>query len=207
MVKILSKAGDSLADIYDVEGSIAGIDSLETKELPIVHELGATVFSERFSSNIRRGTSGGVAQSTAWDVEMANFGASTNIVRILSVAVFVDTTARVDHVTVSVRDVLNGREVPIFSWDTNNGGTETAVRIVEEGAAAAETIQLIPKGANVILPTMLVGPGQPNQVPEIAFRGITTAFGAGTVVTTVLIQQAFAQLRGVSSRGLPVPSW
>lgn len=207
MVKILSQAGDSLADIYDVEGSIAGIDSLETNELPIVHELGATVFSERISANMRRGTSGGVAASTAWDVEMANFGAGTAVVRILSIAVFVDTTARVDHVTVSVRDVLNGREVPMFAWDVNQGGVETAVRVREEGAAAAETIMLTPKGANAVLPNLLIGPGQPNEVAEIAFRGITTAFGAGTVVATVIIQQCFAQLRGLSSRGLPVPSW
>ena len=45
MVKILSQAGISLADLYNVEGSIAGIEQLDTRELPIVHEMSGTIFS------------------------------------------------------------------------------------------------------------------------------------------------------------------
>lgn len=206
MVKVLAQAGNSLADIYDVEGSIAGIEHLETHDLPIVHEMGATVFSERISANIRRGTSGATAASTAFDVDIP-LGAAP-VIRILALSVFTTVTARLDHVTASMHDVLNGREIPIFAWDTNDGGTESAVRVSLEGAAAAEAIMLVPRvSAQVNMPNMIIGSGQPNGIPEIAFRGITTAFGAGTVTCTVLVQQCFPFLRGISSRGLPVPSW
>ena len=46
-------------------------------------------------------------------------------------------------------------------------------------------------------------------INDIAFRGVTSAFGAGTVVLTALIHIAFTHLGGnvPSNFGLPVPGW
>ena len=205
MTKILSQAGNSLADTYDVEGSIAGIDQLETHELPIVHEMGNTVFSERLSGNIRRVTSGSISQSSNWDVVLSDLG--SGISRILGVFVFSDSLSRLSLATLSVRADDDEREVPIFAWDSNEASF--TARIDDSGIGDVSGM-----GSNLnvaTLPSILIGRGQSKQVGQIAFRGTTNAFGAGTVVTTALIYIAFSAVGGVpgntSSRGLPVPSW
>lgn len=203
MSKVQAQAGSSLADIYDVKGSIAGIENLETRDLPIVHEMGATVFSERLSGNHRRQVTASLAQSTAFDSVLADFGQG-NAQRILGVTVLADFSARVDRVMVAIQDPIAEREVPIFVWDTANDAT-SVIRIVDNGAAAADMAYFIPNP--LILPNMLLGPGQPDQMPNIVLRGQTSAFGAGAVVLTLLIYHVFAELGGVSSHGLPVPSW
>lgn len=203
MVKILSQSGDSLADVYDVVGSVAGIDQLETRELPIVHEMGATVFSERLGGNFRRSSSGAIAQSTAWDNVLTGLGATA--VRVMGVLVITDNVSRVSVVTVSLRDPLDEREIPIFTWDSNEGNI--GVRIEDNGAGAANTVAL-QNALNIgTLPSMLFGRDQRQPISEIAFRGSTLAFGAGDVTTVALIYLAFAQIGGLSSRGLPIPSW
>ena len=205
MVKILAQAGNSLADIYDVEGSIAGIDQLETRELPIVHEMGGTVFSERFSGNIRRAATAALAQNTAFDVVLQDFGATVQ--RVLAVSVFTDTVAgRVDNAMVAVRDPGDDREVPIWHWDTAVDA-DLAIRIVDDGAAAQARIFLRPVTLLGGLPNILTGVDQPRSVQEIAFRGLTSGFGAGTVTLFLVLHVCFSQVGGLSSRGLPIPSW
>jgi len=201
MVKILSKAGDSLADTYDVKGSIAGIDQLETHELPIVHEMGGTVFSERLSGDVRRSTTGAILQNVTWDLVLTDL---PNIpFRMHACVVLVDTAGRINRAQLSIRDPENGREVPFFSWHTTND-IEQGIRIVENGGAAGNMTQMI---GFQQLPILGIGSGQPQPVQEIAFRGLTSAFGAGDVTVIALIYNNFAQIGGISSRGLPVPSW
>ena len=206
MSKILSQAGNSLADIYDVEGSIAGIDQLETRELPIVHEMGGTVFSERLSGRIFRFTSGAIAQSIAFNVVGQAFAPTP--VRILGVFCFASVGSRLNEVTVSLRETIPSaeQEIPIFAWDLNEG---TVISRIMDVAAVATVVGLSNSAAiaSQNLPTLLLGSGQPQPVQEIAFRGIATAFGAGTVTVTCLIYVAFPQLEGLSSRGLPLPGW
>jgi len=207
VVKILSQAGDSLADVYDVEGSIAGIDQLETRELPIVHEMGQTVFSERFSGEIARLPSGDIAQTTAFDVILTS--PPVGIYRVLGSIVLIDATARLSLVQLSVRDPGTGREMPFFIWDADNG-IESQMRTVENGGAAA-TINvcrtLVPMNAPL---TIGIAEGQPRRVgEEIVMRGFTETFGAGTVEAIGLIYLASTEITqgALSSRGLPVPSW
>ena len=203
MVKILSKSGDSLADLYDVKGSIAGIDQLHTNELPIVHEMGQTVFSERLSADIRRATSGAIAQSTAWDVVITNL---PNVpTRVLGAIIFADDGANVLRATLSIRDPLDEREIPILVWDTSE--EIVSARLQDDGAAIGSVDLLVSPLNPFNLPTMLIGSDQPQPVNEIAFRGNSSAFGAGTVTVTALIYNAFAQIGGISSRGLPIPGW
>lgn len=204
MVKILSQSGNSLADMYDVEGSIAGIDQLETRELPIVHEMGSTIFSERFSTFTRKADTGLVNQSTAFGVSITDL--PTPWFKVFGISVLVDVTARLAFASLAIADPVTSREMPIWAWDAANDG-EIQVRWSDDGAAGATTQFLQPAVANVRLPYMMAGNRQPQSVRELILRGQTTAFGAGTLRTTVLVNVGFAAVAGVSSRGLPLPSW
>lgn len=204
MVKILSQTGNSLADIYDVEGSIAGIEQLETRELPIVHELGATAFSERFSTILLTAVSGAVLQSVGWSALVA--GLPSHVCRIIAVRVFIDVTARLDICSLAARDPVSGREIPIWAWDSATD-PEITVRFSDDGAGPAATQFLQPAQANTQLPHILAGVGQPQPVSDLMFRGISSAFGAGNLNATVLVYVGFTAVGGLSSRGLPIPSW
>lgn len=202
MVKILSQAGNSLADVYDVAGSVAGIEQLRTEELPIVHEMGATVFSERFSLFIRRAGTAALNQNTAFDVVLSDLPDIPW--RLLNVTVLADVAARTTHAQVSLVATNNEREVPVFVWDTANDA-ESRVRIIENGGAVGNQVVLL---ANPLLvPNMGAGSDQPQGIADVAFRGLTSGFGAGTVQYVALYAIAFAQFTAPSSRGLPLPSW
>ena len=204
MSKILSQAGNSLADIYDVEGSIAGIDHLETHDLPIVHEVGATVFSERFATTTRRMVSPATAQNTNIDVTLTNLPAQ--VTRLLALVVFSDSATRISNLMVAVRDpVAPIQEVPIWVYE---GGTSSVARFEDDGTGVTVEV-LVPDVSLVAIPTFIGGSGQqnPNMVQEIAMRGLTTGFGAGTVLATAVLYFAFSQVLGTNSRGLPIPSW
>lgn len=203
MVKILSQAGNSLADVYDAEGSIAGIDDLETRELGIIHEMGATVFSERYNTDIRRAPTGVLLQTITWEVFIT--GLPSVPTRLLGVAVFADTIARVASAAVFAREPDRGREIPLWVWDGTNS---ISIAFDDEGTGAVREILVPLTGLNMI-PAMVGGNGQPQpqMVSDIVFRGLTTTFGAGNVALTALVWTANAQLGGISSRGLPIPGW
>jgi len=189
--------------MYDVEGSVAGIDQLRTEELPIVHEMGQTLFSERLSGAFNRQTSTALAQDQTWDIE---FQVGNVIARILGLCVYTAANSgRIDHATVCVRESVANREIPIFVWDSATGGV-VAARIRDNGAAAAQVIMLENMLDIATLPSMLFT-GQPVTVDQLAFRGLTTGFGAGTVTCNMTFYRAFSQREGLSSRGLPIPSW
>ena len=206
MAKIQSQAGNSLADVYDVEGSIAGIDNLATRELPIVHEMGATIWSERFSTAIRRETPGAISQSSSFNLVISDLPA--NVFRIFAISVFSGTAGRIQFASVATRDPVNGREIPIWAWQSAND-VEMAVRFSDDGGAVATQRFLIPAPGAVTLPHMMAGVGQPQNVRDLAFRGFTEAFGAGDITPVILVHVGFVQVLGLglSSRGLPVPSW
>jgi len=201
VVKILSKSGDSLADVYDVQGSIAGIDNLESKEVQLVHEMGATIFSERLSSSMVAISSGAVDQSLEWDVSV---GFNQNS-RVLGIAVVSSNEGRLTNATVSIRSgvSIDNMEVPIWAWDA--GGGVVAARVLVGGSLTNRNLlisEMVP-----IVPNFLVGPDSPRPADILQFRGGTTAFGAGAVTTQLLVYLAFPQTGGLSSRGLPIPSW
>lgn len=205
MVKILSQAGNSLADVYDVEGSIAGIDQLETRELGIIHEMGATVFSERLSGLIQFATTGALNQNVAFDI--VSTGLPAGPFRVWGVFVQANVAARLDRVQISLR-TIGGREMPIFIWDTTND-IESDIRIIDEQNPAAVVNRIALVQANPAgMPSMGMGTGQPQRVgDEIVMRGLTTGFGAGTITIDGLVYTGFGEIRGISSRGLPIPGW
>jgi len=201
MVKILSQAGMSLADVYDIEGSIAGVEQLESRDVSLVHEMGSTIFSERLSSSFRR-ASVEVSQSTnfeAFIVDLPNIPT-----RILSIIVFSDNTARLSGAAVMLRDPRDPKELPIWIWDGSSG--TIFARFRENGAALVSHQVMTPTLVQV--PNFVGGAKQPQFPTEIAFRGTSTGFGAGTVKCTALVHIAFSQISGtISSHGLTIPSW
>ena len=203
MTKILSQSGISLADVYDVEGSIAGVEQLLSEDVTLSHEMGSTLFSERLSGSIRRAQAVNIIQSATYDVTLVNF--PTGVWRVLGITVLANIIGRVDRCQVSLRDPLSEREIPLFIWDSANN-VETLIRIQDNGAAVGAQLALI--GGQVQTPNLGIGTSQPQRVgQEIVLRGNTLAFGAGAVTLTVLVYIAFSQTTAVSSRGLPVPGW
>lgn len=207
MPKVLAQVGVSLADSYDVVGSVAGVEELSTHEVHVVHEMGATIFSERVSGSVVVLTSGAIAQSTVFD---ASFGVDPLTPRrILAITVIVDTSGRTEQAQVSIGEITPGAEqdVPIWSWASGTGtDLERIIRIQQAGAAIGSEFLLQP-GPGSQVPNMLFGTQQPFPVPTINFRGVSTAFGAGTVTMRAIIYTGFPGVTGISSVGLPIPSW
>lgn len=207
MAKILSKSGDSLADAYDVQGSVAGIDELQSRDVNLVHEMGATIFSERVHGAIQAMSSAGVAQNATWNIEVL----LPRVSRILNWVVFADVVSRVADAQLSLGDVAasNPIEVPFWSWDSVLDA-ERVVRLNFAGSVSQE-IMLIPALPSGVPGQLLAfGTEQPDAgtaVQRLAFRGTTLGFGAGSVIVTALIYHALSAVTRPSSRGLPLPSW
>jgi len=206
--KILAKAGDSLADIYDVEGSIAGIQELVSSEVHPFHEMGATIFSERLSGQITRITTGAIAQNITWEVVVP--APATTPARILGVFAFADVVARTTRASLSVSTILPGveQDFPVWAWDTGLDAARTT--LMENAGAVSAVIALQPVRYLENNPSLLIGTNQAElrQVPSLTWRGLTAGFGAGTVTVDALIYLAFAdQDSAIASRGLPIPGW
>ena len=203
MAKILSQAGRSLADVYDVRGSVAGIDTLETHDLPIVHEMGATIFSERFRTTIRTMTTGAIAQNIDFEIALTNMPIA--ITRLLGVKVIADVGARVLRVQVSANEPIDDRDYPV--WVFSQNVLVNSIAIQNAGAAGIVDL-LLGEASESASPSFVGGSNQgPDPVRDMAMRGRSTGFGAGTVTITAIIYLALLFEGGVSSYGLPIPSW
>ena len=202
MVKILSQDGQSLADIYDVEGSIAGIDELETHELPIVHEMGATVLSERFTTRIFRLPTGDLLQDVSWRIELATLPETP--ARLLGIQVIADDATRVSRAAVLATDPTAEQDIPIWVW---NASDFEAVTMEDVGVSATFGVLVTREGH--IFPSFVGGrEQQDDMVSSVTYVGRSTSFGAGNVSSTALLYVAFPRRDiNISSKGLPIPSW
>jgi len=201
VAKILSKSGDSLADVYDVDGSIAGIEDLVSRDVNLVHEMGSTIFSERLSASIFPLTSGAIPQSTAFNSALPISPTS----RLLGLAVVTDQLARINDMQVSIQAGAPGAQtdIPLFVWVA--GEIAKVIRMEIGGSLQTQTILLPASGAST--PNLIIGQDSPLPAATFILRGQTNAFGAGTVTTQVILHIAFPQLEGLSNRGLPLPGW
>lgn len=203
MTKILSQAGVTLADVYDVVGSVAGIEQLESREVGLVHEMGSTIFSERMRTTIRREATGDLAQGTEVNIVTSNMPVTIN--RLLGIAVITDDASRLGRITILARDPANGLEIPVWIWD---GANSDRINMRDAGSAVTAFDLLRGLPSNQFIPNLTGGGDQgPDPVNELALRGVTAAFGAGTVFVRAFYYIAFPFLGGVSSKGLPIPSW
>ena len=203
--KIEAQSGISLADIYDVPGSQAGPETLFPEEVHLVHELGATIFSERLATFLLLADSTAVAQSTVWDIVLAGIPDSIN--RLASIAVIADVAGRVDHCQVSIGEPCTGADQIIWAWD-NAVDSQLNVRAFGGNIILLRPVVELAGGA----PNLLTRTGTCRLMPNLIFRGISTAFGAGTVQAQAMIQVIRANPGAPgpgepSSHGLPLPSW
>lgn len=201
MARILSKSGDSLADAYDVDGSIAGIEQLRSEEVHLTHEMGGVLHSERMAADVLSVSSGAVAQSTAWNV---NFSIGPAITRILGAQIVTNGIGGIASAVLSVSTGIPITDMPLIAWDST-GGAAVAVPVMIAGTLA--TLSVLMPEIPPMVPSMLIGSDQEQSVQFLSIRGATNAFGAGTVTTQALVYIAFPQVGGLSSRGLPTPSW
>jgi len=204
LTKILSRSGDSLADLYDVKGSIAGVDQLISEEVHLTHEMGAVLFSERLSSRMLILSSGSIAQNITFAVP---FSVGQFTARLLGVQVLTDNTSRISHCQLSINSPPGGddTDVPFWYWDTANDDARS-ISILVNGTLAT-TALLNPLTMIPQVPNLVIGTDAPLASGSVIFRGVTTGFGAGTVLLRALVSIAFPQQGGLSSRGLPLPGW
>lgn len=203
MVKVLSQSGMSLADVYDVQGSIAGIEQLESREVSLVHEMGGTIFSERISGAIRRMATAAINQDTNYEVVLSDL--PNHPWRVLSVFAMESTSGRVSTCQISLFDADAIREVPLMVWAAAND-LRSAIRIRDGGATGDQTALVPATGWQT--PNLGIGVPQRETVNQLAMRGRTAGFGAGTVTVVGLVYIAHTHIGGgLSSRGLPLPGW
>jgi len=207
MPKILSQAGDSLADTYDVVGSIAGVEDLITQDVQLLHEMGGTIFSERLTSQVLTISSPSTNQNSEFEGQFED--AADSPTRILGIQVLTSAAGRVQLASVSILRADGGQEQPIFVFDSTDD-EEGLVICSITGGATATFGHLSPRlSATPILMTRM---GDSNTMPGLKLRGLTEGFGAGTVQITALVLIARAgpavPVPGTpESHGLPVPSW
>jgi len=205
-VKILTSSGSSLADVYDVEGSIAGVGQLDSEEVKTVHEMGATIQSERYSQRIIELASEDTA-SSSWDV---SFGLGRNVTRILWWQILGTFAAQTEDLQLSLTTASPAGvlldDMPLLSWVLAAGDDATkAIDVLDSGVAVTQFLfvtrdqighPVLAAGGNQVGPAM----------NQLTFRGNTSAFGGGTAIHRALICVGSAE-PNVRSRGLPLPSW
>lgn len=201
MPKVLSKSGDSLADVYDVKGSIAGIDELLSADVNLIHEMGATLFSERLAARIIRVTAGAIAQSVSF---ASTFTVLENS-RILGAQIIVTDSARLSRVQLSITSPpnINDQDIPIVAWEA--GDPTVFMSLLDAGVGS--TFEGLSSLISNNVPSLLVGSESESPVNLLTIRGIANAFGAGTVTAIGIVHLGFSQPGGLSNRGLPLPSW
>lgn len=202
MSKILSQTGVSLADVYDVKGSIVGVEELDAEAVKTVHEMGATIFSERLSTRIVSIPSTAIAQTITFNV---NFTA-TETSRVLGVQVVADDATRVARVQLSITSppAADNAEVPIFYWSAADDVLRRQNILI---AGVVGSFDVMVPATPINVPNLLVGFDSPRPASTLSMRGLSTTFGAGTVAIQALIHLAFPQTEGLSSHGLPLPGW
>ena len=205
MPKILGQAGISLADVYDVEGSIAGTEELLSQDVGLAHEMGGQILSERLGSFVVILDTGAIAQSLNFEVIFNGLPDCVN--RILGCKVVVNNAARVNEANVTI-SVPGSLEYPIFVWDDAQD-VEREIRM-QTGGTVGGKFEL--SSALPFVPTLALRAESEKTMPSLILRGTTIAFGAGTVITQALLYLCRGNTETPtpgepSSHGLPLPSW
>jgi len=175
--------------------------------------MGAAIFSERLAGQVFRLFFDDITQTVTLGASFT--GLPETPFRLAGFQILVEggLEARLTRIVASLSELDAGgtaiQEIPFWSWDTTLGTSET-VRMIDGGAAAANFDLLIPAPSNLPqLPQILTGAFQPGVVNGITCRGLTATFGAGDVDIIALAYILFpdAAGSGISSQGLPIPSW
>ncbi len=204
MAKVLGQAGTSLADVYDVVGSEAGVENLESKDVHLVHEMGSTIFNERLSARIVQLEAGALAQTITFNIGIS----FTETSRVLGIRVISNNSTRISRALVSIGSppAVDNSDIPVWGpWEGADGSKRADVLI--SGSIVTEDMLTPGSVSPPDSPNLLIGFNSPRPASTITLRGLTTTFGAGTVTITAIIFLAFPQVQGLDSTGLPIPSW
>lgn len=204
--RILGDSGKSLADVYDVDGSVVPIENINGEDIHLVHEMGGTIMSERLAGEHFRLGTGPHLQNVTFNATMAGTDLAP-LSRILAIQVMAlqIQAGRTDRLAVMLQDAVSGREIPLWIWDATTD-PEVELNWSDSGAAVAANISFQPV-SHIFVPSMLVGAGHQQPLHNIILRGVTGAFGAGNITYFLMVHMLFPHLKGISSLGLPVPSW
>jgi len=206
--KVQSQAGVSLADVYDVEGSVAGVEEILSKDVNLFHEMGGEIMSERMHQTVLIATSGNVAQSSNFSRQILNFIDVPT--RVLGVAAIGDVAGRMNNVAISIR-TTEGSEFPLLVWDDAQD-QERIIRYDLDGVGVADMIAYIPDHP-ILTPTLLSRDGEltPTMLTFI-MNATTSAFGAGNLVASMIVHvmrpsRDTPAAGDARSYGLPLPGW
>ena len=206
MPKILAQAGISLADVYNVEGSVAGTDELLSKEVSLVHEMGGQILSERLLTHTINIETAALLQNVDYRILFSNLPDCPN--RIVSVIVAADVPARVLHATVCVSPVTSGSDAVLWN---HTGAVDGDYELrMEDSGVVVNLVGLDPHFSFV--PFLVTRAGDEALMPQVILSGRTTGFGAGDVsvqafVTVIRAQRNNPAAGEPTSHGLPIPSW
>jgi len=203
MPKILTRAGESLADQYDTQGSNVAVDELVAGDVSLVHDMGQVLLSERMELQFLQISADDVSQDTNFNTTHA--AVPDTPTRLLQIAMIANQSARVLRSALYLQDQNTEKEIPIFTWDSGSD-SQTSVMWSDDGAAVATAWML---RATTLMPQqLLMRTGVLHGMPSMIMRGRTTSFGAGTVTLRCLM--IVARPSGGPSGatvGLPIPSW
>jgi len=220
MPKILGDSGKSLGDAYDIEGSQIAIKNLNSEEgVTLVHEMGHTMFAERLFARILMWDSGLLNQSTSFYARSTQAGWAAGAtapavpVRVYGCLAFIDVgDGWATHVTrcAILAHIVDdgtgeGQDFPVWVW---NGTGNSTIRMQSSAATAVPQVGDADPSQGVFpSPFLLQGGNRASQVDELVLSGTTAAFGAGTTRITAKALIASPDPAGLSSLGVPIPSW
>ncbi len=216
MPRSQAAGGSSLAQIYDTVGTVLQSSAeIRGDEITLNHEMGQLLFAEGFRATVRRIEAVNIAQNSSFNAVLENLPGTP--FRLNNFVVFSDdvtAAADLDHCTLSLRDLEQTREVPVFQWETADGiavsrfNADAALgignfTILSLNARSIQTMATINQG-RISDPSGQVG------ISELALRGRTGAFGAGTrnIKCNIALIFSLSPTGGsIRSRGLALPSW
>lgn len=203
--KIQGRAGHSMAACYDLRGSIAGLEEMDLATTVPVLEIDGRVFAERLQGAIRRLEIADIVASEVFNAEISNFPEGHwKLHGIQVITGSGEAASNINNLTVNLvsNDGLN--EIPIWVWDD---GKAQINRISIAGAAAGNADFLDPHLGYTLPPIIISNAPARGAMDSIFVRGIAQAFGAGEFDINVFFYLSHVHVTGISSFGLPVPSW
>jgi len=203
MPKILTRAGESLADQYDLQGSNVSINELVAGDVSLVHDMGEVLLSERMEIQFLQISADAVGENTTFGVTHA--AVPDTPTRLLQISMIANQSARISRSALYLQDQNTEKEIPLFTWDSGSD-SQTSVMWSDDGGAVATAWML---RATTLMPQqLLMRTGVLHGMPAIIMRGRTSGFGAGTVTLRCLM--IVARPSGGpdgATVGLPIPSW
>lgn len=209
MARTQARGGQSLALLYDLEGGkLASGAEVNDHEIALTHDLGAQLFAEALRTRIRRLEALAVAQSTAFNIILTNL---PNFAKLLGwwVHTSAASVASIDNVSLWLENPA-GNSLLLWQWDSTTGsgvvarpGGTTDLILLPSAASSAHWPQrdLIFRGFN----------DDDSNFSNLTMRGITAAFGAGTINIRAEVLLALFSFPAIGALGsqpaAPLPSW